>query len=357
MKNLIWFRMLLVSFIFIPFCLHSQEFPGKYIFCVDKSINFSKQVGFESPLPAEGEERLKNIEDAKETREYRQFLDHCYLMPILRQQFVNARLFIIYNPAGMEDSLITYAEFKNKKFHEPTHVLFFRVGVMYQPAHPVGGRFILNGRLRIERVDKGELTGAIWAEVTKSARSDELGIKVESQDDWYHRSQCIEKFGESLAVSLIDKIRPAGKAPEEPAKTVKETLPKPQKKEVSSDGRYWVSQDGVIHDTKTNLEWLVGPDKNTTWDDVKAWVDSLTVGGGGWRMPTKEELLQLYQNGKGTRNIDPVFQTTGWWVWTGQLEDSSRAWEVYFVNGYVGCYDRSNLSKAYRGFSVRAGKQ
>ena len=67
----------------------------------------------------------------------------------------------------------------------------------------------------------------------------------------------------------------------------------------------------IYYDKNTGLEWLAGPDKPTNWYDAKKWVESLTaVAGGGWRMPTMEELRTLYQK-REKCNIQPVFKTTG----------------------------------------------
>jgi uncharacterized caspase-like protein len=123
--------------------------------------------------------------------------------------------------------------------------------------------------------------------------------------------------------------------------------------EVSSDGRYKKSRAGVILDTKTNLEWFVGPDQDTTWDAAKSWTDGLTVDGGGWRMPTIEELRGLYQSGKGSRNMEPLFVTNSWYIWSCDDVTSSSARGVNFGSGYDGSYDRYD-SDGTRGFCVRA---
>ncbi|MEW6263625.1 MAG: caspase family protein [Thermodesulfobacteriota bacterium] len=108
---------------------------------------------------------------------------------------------------------------------------------------------------------------------------------------------------------------------------------------------------GII--VKNNLEWYVGPDRNTTWDEARAWVAGLTVGGGGWRMPTRSELKGLYEPGRGSRNMDPAFQTTGWWVWSGEIKGSSSAWPFYFGTGHEDWYSR-NDSYDKRAFAVRS---
>lgn len=117
--------------------------------------------------------------------------------------------------------------------------------------------------------------------------------------------------------------------------------------------RYQVSENGVTTDTQTNLQWYVGPDKDTTWDEAKAWVEKLDVDGGGWRMPTRMELIGLYQDGKGSRNMDPIFKTTGWWVWASEIYDFSSAWYVYFYYGNDNYYTRGTSDGA-RAFAVRS---
>jgi len=118
--------------------------------------------------------------------------------------------------------------------------------------------------------------------------------------------------------------------------------------------RFQISDLSIITDTQTNLQWYVGPDKDTTWDKAKVWVESLTVDGGGWRMPTVEELKKLYERGRGERNIDPVFKATGWWVWASEVKDSSSAWYVDFYYG-DGDYDRSD-STHHRAFAARQAR-
>jgi len=126
-------------------------------------------------------------------------------------------------------------------------------------------------------------------------------------------------------------------------------------KEKEEENRYQVSDLSIITDTQTNLQWYVGPDKDTTWEEAKSWVDNLTIDGGGWRMPTRKELLGLYQNGKGNRNMDLIFKMTGWWVWASEVKDSSSAWYVAFDDGRDYYNDRS-YSEYDRGFAVRSAR-
>ena len=126
----------------------------------------------------------------------------------------------------------------------------------------------------------------------------------------------------------------------------------------SSDGRYEVSSEGVITDTTTHLQWYVGPNQDTTWDQAAAWVKKLSVSGGGWRLPTLDELQGIYEKNKGSdkAHIDAVFwnKNIPLWVWSNETKGSSSAWNFAFDSGYRHWDDRSD-SYNNRGFAVRSG--
>lgn len=98
--------------------------------------------------------------------------------------------------------------------------------------------------------------------------------------------------------------------------------------------RYTVSKEGVIADSATGLEWVVGPDQGTHWYAASKWVSGLSVAGGGWRLPTRAELKSLYvKDMRADYKIDPVFNLTGYYVWSGEREGSSSAWDFGFSSG------------------------
>jgi len=123
--------------------------------------------------------------------------------------------------------------------------------------------------------------------------------------------------------------------------------------ELASDAGYTAYANGIVTDTKTGLEWVAGPDEDTTWRKAEAWVKSLNVGGGRWRMPTLGELKGLYEEGKGSRNMTPLFKTTGWWVWSAEEKDKENAWFFPFSYG-----ERNWSARFYsengRAFAVRS---
>ena len=105
--------------------------------------------------------------------------------------------------------------------------------------------------------------------------------------------------------------------------------------------RFAVSSEGVITDSKTGLEWTVGP--HNTYSEAEQWVAACNVAGGGWRMPTRQQLATLHQAGIGVFNIDPVFHVTSWWVWV-EPRDSSAAWCFAFDSGTE---ERRNDSRVF----------
>ena len=106
---------------------------------------------------------------------------------------------------------------------------------------------------------------------------------------------------------------------------------------------FTVDNDGIITATSTGLQWLFGPDKDTNWDQANAWVKGLSIGGGGWRMPTRAELKGLYNGGMRKNH----------WVWSGELNGSSLAWNFTFDPGHENPITRSN-SHDGRAFAVRS---
>jgi hypothetical protein len=54
-------------------------------------------------------------------------------------------------------------------------------------------------------------------------------------------------------------------------------------------------------------------------------LESLNIDGGGWRLPTIDELYTLYEKGKGERNITPLLKIRVWMVWSNETLGSSSA--------------------------------
>ena len=96
--------------------------------------------------------------------------------------------------------------------------------------------------------------------------------------------------------------------------------------------RFSVTSDGVIEDSETGLIWVTGPDRTTDYEQAVQWVAACQVAGGGWRIPTWDELQTLYQPDVGEHNMDQAFKTTGEVVWA-ESRDSSSARGFSFDTG------------------------
>jgi len=125
--------------------------------------------------------------------------------------------------------------------------------------------------------------------------------------------------------------------------------------DVSDDGRYVAYANGIVKDTNTGLEWKAGPDKDTNWNQARSWVQSLNLDGGGWRMPTMDEVEGLYKKGMGSHNLTSLLLNTTakyLYVWS-ETKGSSVARRFTFTNGYGSWHDHTN-SNLTRGFAVRS---
>lgn len=117
----------------------------------------------------------------------------------------------------------------------------------------------------------------------------------------------------------------------------------------SRSENYQQGPDGA-QDAKLGFEWVAGPDRDTTWDEARSWVQSLTVDGGGWRMPTMEELKALYQQDE----INVLANAAVSWVWSGETK-GSLAWLFSFSYG-IDKWANRGYAERNRGFAVRPGK-
>ncbi len=94
---------------------------------------------------------------------------------------------------------------------------------------------------------------------------------------------------------------------------------------------------GMVRDLEFKLEWYLGPGMDMNWHEAKSWVENLTAEGGGWRMPTPEELESLYEpSAEKIYKIDRVFPLTAGNVWSVNSQDDSQALYFDFVKGRIG---------------------
>lgn len=204
--------------------------------------------------------------------------------------------------------------------------------------------FLDDGTLLVGLTKGGKKVSGKWS-ILKDGR-----LKIEMRTMWGASKVRVQEYkfegdqlifmGESGETDRLDRLTDSGSAALDAATSTK---------------RFIIS-DEFIRDSQTGLDWLVGADQDTDYNSAMQWVASISdTAGGGWRMPTRQELKSLYQKGVGKHNLDPVFKMSGWAVWA-EPYDSSSAWNLVFRSGNDGRMNRV-VSGRFRGFAVRSSKK
>jgi len=129
------------------------------------------------------------------------------------------------------------------------------------------------------------------------------------------------------------------------------TAPKPPLK-LSGDPRYRNNQDDTVTDLKHGLMWKRQDSYQekkewTNWEAAQLYVEEKNkqkfAGHNDWRLPTRKELLTLYEEDKSipwfyywTTNevhMDPIFGYTSCCFWTSEEHKDQFAWHVNFLRG------------------------
>lgn len=111
----------------------------------------------------------------------------------------------------------------------------------------------------------------------------------------------------------------------------------------ADDGRWKLVKPGVVEDTFTGAQWTQRDSMgNVNWNQAKAHCSDLSLDGGVWRLPTMNELSQVYSGSSGNKvscgdsqcTASGHFYLTGLWFWSSeQGNDSSAAWIFSLING------------------------
>ena len=116
-----------------------------------------------------------------------------------------------------------------------------------------------------------------------------------------------------------------------------------------------ITDDSGAHvatrDARTGLEWApVGSEAHDSQQDAEQAAAALDVLGGGWRLPSIDELAALVDRTRHNPAIDaeafPFVQSDWYWSSTPAAWSSASAWYVYFSYGLVGDYHRNGYGFA-----------
>ena len=132
------------------------------------------------------------------------------------------------------------------------------------------------------------------------------------------------------------------------------------KKDLRKERGRFSLEDGVVYDSQLGLEWAPSGGQVLNHYQAEGYARDLSLAGGGWRLPTREELKSLYDKTK-PGNVDPVFGVGDKWVWTSELWNEASmpgAVGFYFYDGEVKGGDRENISRHNnrRALAVRSGQ-
>ena len=117
------------------------------------------------------------------------------------------------------------------------------------------------------------------------------------------------------------------------------------------------SASGVVTDNVTLLEWQDDVSSTRmTWQESIDYCEALSLDEGGWRLPTRKELVGIVDYGRKNPAINPTFENTVsnyYWSSTTDASGTSNAWYVGFNYG-----GQRYSYKAYNNYvrCVRAGQ-
>lgn len=117
--------------------------------------------------------------------------------------------------------------------------------------------------------------------------------------------------------------------------------------------RFVDNGDGTVTDTATNLMWTKNADPigKRQWNDAMFKAISFSISGiGGWRMPSKNELLALHQALKGGHPFEGI-QSAFYW---SNTTDGGFTWYVDMYYGYKEATSSKGLTAHM--WPVRAGQ-
>ena len=106
----------------------------------------------------------------------------------------------------------------------------------------------------------------------------------------------------------------------------------------------------IVTDHNTGLEWqdnfhVADEDSKLNWSDAMDYCNTLELADGGWRLPSKNELMSIVKDDSNP-HISEVFQNTAfsdYWSATKNVDNNNRAWVVDFYFGNVdGNYNSLN---------------
>ena len=125
----------------------------------------------------------------------------------------------------------------------------------------------------------------------------------------------------------------------------------------SNSGRFVLSGDDTVLDTKTGLMWAVKDNGvDTNWDEAKSYCEKYSAGTHtDWRMPTLDELGTIYDHNstKPFLTFDPI-TLSGSCPWSSDTR-GKRARTIFFMSGEINTFSKKS-SRGFRALPVRKAR-
>jgi hypothetical protein len=196
----------------------------------------------------------------------------------------------------------------------------------------------------------GALTGVAAFAALSAGCNAVLGIHAADTDDWDGAAAISGDFSGSVTSGTssgsagifsapIPSVDAGPPAPPADAGTTIHSwanwpMPNPPSTGLPNPQSYTISPNGLVQDNVTGLIWQQNvADQTYDWDDAHSYCTSLSLQGGGWRLPSRIELMSLVDYTQlPTIDVNTFPNTPMDGFWSGSLlaGDSSQAWTVFF---------------------------
>ncbi|HPH56343.1 MAG TPA: OmpA family protein [Smithella sp.] len=132
--------------------------------------------------------------------------------------------------------------------------------------------------------------------------------------------------------------------------------------EEARDGRFIAYDDGTVWDSQSNLLWASHDNgSNINWSDAEEYCKTYDGSGyKGWRLPTKDELLTLYDRsifGNNGYRLTKLITLSGSYPWTSDVQGSEALVVGFDKDRQMWFPESVNHKSRNRVLPVRFGKE
>jgi hypothetical protein len=118
--------------------------------------------------------------------------------------------------------------------------------------------------------------------------------------------------------------------------------------------RFVDNMDGTILDKSTGLTWQKDtPDLLLTLEDAEEYAKTLELSGNGWRIPTRDELLNIVEHGKKDPCLNDLFGAVPIGYYLSSTLSSKPKMHAWCVSSYSGFHADFNATFIARVRCVR----